>query len=102
MGEEQQKGWRIPGFHQFVTHVATCHCCTIPHPSSSWGEQVGQDDVSSSGTQFFFLIFFFNLALLGLCSFAEAFSSCAEQGLLFAGAQVLGAWASVVAAWGLG
>ena len=40
--------------------------------------------------------------MLGLRSFAEAFSSCGEQGLLFVGAQVLGAWASVVAAWGLG
>ena len=47
-------------------------------------------------------MFFFNLALLGLHSFAEAFSSCGKQGLLFVGAHVLGAWASVVAAWGLG
>ena len=99
MGEEQQKGWRIPGFHPFVTPVATHHCYTIAHPSSSWGEQAGQDDVSSSGTQF---CFFFYLAVLGLCSFAEAFSSCGKQGLLFVGAHVLGAWASVVAAWGLG
>ena len=54
------------------------------------------------GLRFFFFNFFIYLAMLGLRSFAEAFSSCGEQGLLFVGAQVLGAWASVVAAWGLG
>ena len=79
MGEEQQKGWRIPGFHQFVTHVATRHCYTIAHPSSSWGEQAGQDDVSSSGTQFcFFFIWlcwvFVALQKLSLVVVSKAYS----------------------------
>ena len=32
---------------------------------------------------FFFNLFFYFLAVLGLCCYAQAFSSCSEQGLLF-------------------
>ena len=53
---------------------------------------------------FFFLIFFLNLflALLGLCCYAWAFSSCSERGLLFVAVRgLLIAVASLVAEHGL-